>query len=141
MAMSTFFYPKAKVGIATGQIDLDTDTFYGLFVADAYTPGAGHQYRSDVTNELAAAGNYVTGGFALASVTCTLSGTEARFDAADMSIASATFTARGVVIYKRRGGASSADELVVALTFGADITATNGTFQVVFDATGIAGLT
>ena|SRR5664279_1497677 len=141
MTMATYFFPIAKVGIATGLIDLDTDTFYGMFVTDTYTPSAAHQYRSSVTNELAAAGNYVTGGFALASVTCALSGTEARFDAADMSVATATFTARGVVIYKHRGGASSADDLVCALTFGADITATAGTFAVVFDATGIAALT
>lgn len=141
MTMATYFYPIAKVGIATGLIDLDTDSFYGMFVTDTYTPSAAHNMRDDVTNELAASGNYVTGGFALASATCVLSGTEARFDAADMSIATATFTARGVIIYKRRGGASSADDLVCALTFGADITATAGTFAVAFDPTGIAALT
>lgn len=141
MTMATYFYPSAKLKIATGLIDLDTDSFYAMLVTDAYTPAAAHDFRDDVTNELAASGNYVAGGFALAGITVALSGTEARFDANDLSIASASFTARGCVIYKRRGGAASADELVSAHTFGADITSSGGTFVIAWDATGIDALT
>lgn len=143
MTMATYFYPNAKKDIGTGVIDLDTDTFGVMLVTDTYTPGSGHHYRSDVTNEVGNSGTYSAGGSTLASVTATLSGTELRFDAADPSWTSATITARGCVIYKKRGGASSADELVCALLFtgGADVVSTNGTFTVVFDATGIAALT
>ena len=41
-----------------------------------------------------------------------------------------TITARGEVIYKNRGGASSADELVYYNDFGSNITSTAGTFTV-----------
>jgi len=34
------------------------------------------------------------------------------------------------VVYKSRGGASSADELVCYLDFGSDVVSTNGTFSV-----------
>jgi hypothetical protein len=40
----------------------------------------------------------------------------------------ASITARGAVYYKRRGGLSSADELVAYIDFGGDITSTLGTF-------------
>lgn len=143
MTMATLFYPSAKRDIATGVIDLDTDTFGVMLVTDTYTPSTSHAKRSDITNEVGNSGTYAAGGSALASVTAALSGTELRFDAADPSWTSATITARGCVIYKRRGGASSADELVCALLFtgGADVVSTNGTFTVVFDSTGMAALT
>ena len=37
---------------------------------------------------------------------------------------------RAAVVYKRRGGASSADELVAYLDFGGDVTSTSGPFAV-----------
>ena len=45
---------------------------------------------------------------------------------------SSTITARAGVIYKSRGGASSADELVAYVDFGADVSSTSGTFIVTF---------
>jgi hypothetical protein len=49
---------------------------------------------------------------------------------AAVSWAASTITARGMVIYKSRGGASSADELVGYLDFGSDIISSGGTFSV-----------
>ena len=49
---------------------------------------------------------------------------------AAVSWASSTITARGMVIYKSRGGASSADELVGYLDFGSNISSAGGTFSV-----------
>ena len=43
---------------------------------------------------------------------------------------SSTITARAGVIYKSRGGASSADELVCYLDFGDDVSSSAGTFAV-----------
>lgn len=143
MTMATMFYPSAKVKIATGLIDLDSDTFKILLVTDTYTPSTAHDFRDDITNEVVGAG-YSAGGVALSGVSCVLSGTEARFDASvDPSWAASTITARGCVIYKSRGGAANADELVCALLFtgGVDVSSTNGTFTVQFDGTGIAALT
>jgi hypothetical protein len=44
------------------------------------------------------------------------------------SWATSTITARKAVIYKSRGGASSADELVCVIDFGSDVVSTAGTF-------------
>ena len=137
MTMATYIYPSFKRDVATGVIDLDTDTFGIMLVTDAYNPASGHAKRSDVTNEVAASGTYAAGGSALAGVTAALSGTDLKFDANDISWTGATITARGAVIYKRRGGASSADELVCALTFGSDVSSVSGTYTVQFNASGI----
>ena len=59
------------------------------------------------------------------------------FDADDITLSNATITARGAVLYKARGGVSSADELIAYLDFGADITSTAGNFNIAFDANGI----
>jgi hypothetical protein len=58
-----------------------------------------------------------------------VSGTTALTDFADASFSSATFTARGALIFN---DSASGDPSVVVLDFGADKTATNGTFTVVF---------
>jgi hypothetical protein len=47
-----------------------------------------------------------------------------------VSWASSTITARKLVVYKARGGASSADELVACVDFGADVTSTANTLSV-----------
>lgn len=142
MTMANVFFNSAKVAIATGQIDFDTDTFKLMLVTDAYTPDQDtHDYRNDVTNEITGTG-YTAGGATLASVTVTVDNTNNRavIDAADTAWTSASFTARGGVLYKARGGASSADELVCAITFGSDLTVTASTFTVQWNASGIITL-
>lgn len=136
--MSSLMYDSAKYDIATGAVDLDSDTFYGMLVTSAYTPNARtHAKRSDVTGEAAGAG-YTAGGQALTSVTATNDTTNDRlvFASADPSWSSSTITARGLVIYKRRGGAASADNLVCYCDFGADVTSTGGPFVVHCPAAG-----
>jgi hypothetical protein len=68
---------------------------------------------------------------ALTNVNPSASGTTALTDFADASFSSATFTARGALIFN---DTASGDPSVVVLDFGADKTATNGTFTVVFPA-------
>lgn len=140
--MANAIYNSFKYDNATGAIDLNTDTFKIMLVTSAYTPNIDtHTKRSDITNEVSGTG-YSAGGATLASVTVTNDTTNDRtvLDAADATWSSSTITARGGVIYKSRGGASSADELVCYLDFGADITSTAGTFTVAFNATGIMTL-
>jgi hypothetical protein len=43
--------------------------------------------------------------------------------------ATSTITARAAVIYKSRGGASSADELVCYVDFGGDVSSSSATFS------------
>jgi len=125
IAYDSFFQDMAK-----GNIDTDVDTFKVMLVTSTYTASkSAHAKRSDITNEVSGTG-YTAGGTAV-TVTPSLSGS----DRMDLTLGSvnwttATITARGAVVYKSRGGASSADELVCYLDFGADITSTAGTFTI-----------
>ena len=128
--MASLIYNSFLDDVFRGNIDCDTDTFYVLLTSSSYTEDKDtHDRRDDVTNELAASGNYVSGGF-VATVTVTKDTVNDRIDVSlgGITVASATFTARKAVYYKRRGGAASADELVAVNDFGSDVTATAGTF-------------
>jgi len=130
--MANAIYNSFKRDIMNGSIDLDTDTIKIMLVTSAYTPDVDtHSKRSSITNEVTGTG-YVAGGFALAnkSVIQSNSTNAGVFTADAINIPDATITARGCVIYKSRGGASSADELIAYGDFGADITSTNGIFTI-----------
>jgi hypothetical protein len=116
-----------------GRIDFDSDTFYVMLVTSTYTPDKDtHTKRSNVTNEVSGTG-YTAGGQAV-TVTTALDTANDRFDVSftDVTWPSSTITARAAVIYKRRGGAASADELVCYFDFVSDKTTTGGTFTLDF---------
>ena len=73
---------------------------------------------------------YTAGGKALTSVTPVLDGSTACCDFADISFTSASFTARGCLIYN----STNANKAVCAINFGADKTVTSGTFTIQFPA-------
>lgn len=133
--MASLIYNSCLNDMARGSIDFDTDTFKVMLVTSTYVPNKDtHTKRSDVTNEVSGTG-YSSGGTAS---TCTVTNDTAN-DRITMAFASvnwatATITARAAVIYKSRGGASSADELVAYVDFGADITSTADTFTVTFSS-------
>lgn len=125
--MASFPYNSTVDDMAEGRINFAADTFKCLLTTSGYTEDKdAHSKRSDVTNELAATGGYVAGGF---EVTVSV----ARDDANDrtnitlggFTVPSATITARKAVYYKSRGGAASADELVAVIDFGTDYGGTN----------------
>lgn len=128
--MASIVYNSCIDYVCKGSIDFDTDTFKMMLVTDAYTPSKSHDFRNDVTNEVTGTG-YTTGGNA-ATPTVTKDNTNNRVDVSwtITSWTSSTITARAGVIYKSRGGASSADELVGYVDFGSDISSTSGTFSV-----------
>lgn len=128
--MASLVYNSCIDYVCKGSIDFDTDTFKMMLVTDAYTPSKSHDFRNDVTNEVTGTG-YTTGGNA-ATPTVTKDNTNNRVDVSwtITSWTSSTITARAGVIYKSRGGASSADELVGYIDFGSDISSTSGTFSV-----------
>lgn len=130
--MASLIFDSFFADIAKGNVDCDTDTFKMLLVTATYSPNKGtHAKRSDVTNEVSGTG-YTAGGQTV-TVTVTNDTTNHRCDIGIGNPAgwtSSTITARAGVVYKSRGGASSADELVCYLDFGADVTSTSGTFSV-----------
>lgn len=137
--MADVIYTSFKRDIMNGAIDLDTDTIKVMLVTSSYTASASHTKRSDITNEVVGTG-YTAGGSALGSPTVTNVSTNGVFDANDVSWTTSTITARGAVLYKSRGGASSADELICYLDFGSDKISTAGTFLISWNASGILNL-
>jgi len=80
------------------------------------------------SNEVSGTG-YTAKGNALTSVTPALSTDTAVCDFADTSFTSASFTARGCLIFN---DSASGDPAVCAIDFGSDKTVTSGTFTIQF---------
>jgi hypothetical protein len=128
--MASLIYNSFIRDALVGNIDMDTDTFKVMLTTSAYTENKDtHTKRSDVTNEVTGTG-YTAGG---ASTTVTVAAVDTANDDVEITIgaaswATSTITARKAVIYKSRGGAASADELVCVIDFGSDVVSTAGTF-------------
>lgn len=124
-----------------GSIDLDTDTIKVALVTSSYTPDQDtHEDFADVTNEITGTG-YTAGGAALANkaVTKDTTDNEGVFDADDVTWSSSTITARGAVVYKDSGTASTS-WLVCYLDFGSDQSSSSGNFTIQWNAEGILNL-
>lgn len=129
--MASLIYNSAIDDMARGAIDADTDSFKAMLVTSSYSPNKDTDLkRSAVTNEVSGTG-YTAGGVAsVCTVTKDTANDKVTLSFAAVSWASSTITARALVIYKSRGGASSADELVCYVDFGSDVSSTGGTFSV-----------
>lgn len=130
--MPSLIYNSAVRDTATGAIDFDTDTFWAMLTTATYTENKDtHTKRSDVTNEVTGTG-YSAGGQV---ITVSVAAVDTANDRVVITIgpvswAASTITARKMVVYKRRGGAATADELVFVNDFGSDVISANGTFTV-----------
>lgn len=133
--MASLIYNSFLEDVTTGDMDLDSDTFYAMLVTATYTPNKDtHTKRSDVTNEVTGTG-YTAGGEEV-GVTVTKDTANDRLDVEfdNVSWTGATITARACVIYKYRGGLASADELVAYVDFGSNVSSTNAAFAVTFSS-------
>lgn len=135
MAIS-LIYNSCLEDLARGAIDFDTDTFKVMLVNATYaaiadeTKKDSHLKRSAVTANEVTGTNYTAGGVASTfSVTKDTANNRLDVTVGAVSWASATITAYGAVVYKSRGGADTADELVAYIDFGGAVTSTAGTFQ------------
>lgn len=114
----------------TGAVDIDTDTFKIMLVASAYSASKAHSKRNQVTNEVTGTG-YTAGGQAVVPTIAVSNTTNAlTITIPQVTWASSTITARGAWVYKSRGGAASADELVCYIDFLQDIVTSNQSFIV-----------
>lgn len=131
--MASIVFNSCIEDVLKGNIDFDTDTFYGMIVTSSYTPDKdAHTKRSDVTNEIVGTGYTAGGDETVVTVTPDDANDRVDVEFGDISWPGATFTGRGIVIYKARGGASSADELVAYVDWGSDKSATAATFIATF---------
>lgn len=140
--MANVIYNSFKRDIQNGSINLTADTINVMLVTSTYTPNIDtHTKRSDITNEVSGSG-YTSGGTALLTTVVSANTTTDKgvFDAADVSWTGSTITARGAVLYKARGGAATADELIAYLDFVTDKISSGGNFNLVFNANGVLTL-
>lgn len=141
MTMASGLYVLAfRDALDTSGIALDflSDAHKVALVLDAHTPNFDtHNDVADITNEVANGNGYTTGGKVLTGLVPTWglgSAGQLKYDlTTDQSWASASFTARGAIWY---ADALATNDLFLAQTFGADFTATNGTFTIQLDALG-----
>jgi hypothetical protein len=84
----------------------------------------------EITNTAGTA--YVAGGQALGNISPSTSGTTALTDFSDETWSSASFTARGAMIYNTTPTHTYTNPSVVILDFGSDKTAVAGDFTIVF---------
>ena len=128
------FLNALKNDLALDLDDTTADRFKVMLVTSSYTPNFGtHDFKSDVTNEVSGTG-YDAGGKSLTSVTLTQSGGTITFDAADLTWASSTITARAAVVYD---DSLTNDPLIAYIDFGADKSSSAGDFVLSFNASGI----
>jgi len=109
------------------------DTFkIALYTNSASFTAATTAYTStnEITNTSGSA--YTAGGGTLSNVNPTTSSTTAFTDFADEVWSSASFTARGALIYNTTPAHTYTNPTVVVLDFGSDKTASAGDFTVVF---------
>lgn len=126
MPISQAMCSSFKQQLFLGEHDLDTDIIkMALYISAATLDASTTVYTT--SNEVSSSGtNYAAGGNTLTGATVSLSGTTAFVDFADTSWSSATFTARGALIYN----SSKSNKAIAVLDFGSDKTSTSGTFTV-----------
>lgn len=131
MAITQAMCTSFKVALLNGEMDFSSDTTHvfkiALYTSSATLDATTTAYTA--TNEVANGNGYTTGGATLSiSVNPTSSSTTAYLDFSDVTWSTASFTARGALIYKDGGG----NPAVAVLDFGTDKTASSGNFVVQF---------
>ena len=135
MAISQAMCTLFKKDVLLGDHHLDSDNIYiALYTSSADLSAATDGYVT--SGEVANGNGYTTAGNALASKAVTENSTSGVFDAADPEWTSATFTARGALIYNKTLGdaSSNARGAIAVIDFGGDFTVAGGTFKIVFPA-------
>jgi hypothetical protein len=122
-------------------IDLSLTSHKWALYTNTATPNYSTDAAYSATNEIAGT-NYTAGGRAISvgggSPTVTESPTGTiMYDQNDMTWPTASFTARGAELY---ADALAGDSLIVGVTFGADYTATAGTFTIAWNVLGVLTL-
>lgn len=132
--MASFVFNSFWDDLSRSNIDADTDTFYMMLITTAGVAAANKDSwvkRSSVTSYDVTGSGYTAGGKA---VTCTVTKVTANdtetYVFAQTVWTTSSITAGGAVVYKRRGGADTADELVYLHDFAGDKTSSSGDFTV-----------
>lgn len=129
--MASIIHHKFIETALKADLDFDTASFKVFLLTSSYTPDKDHDFKNDSeANEVVGTG-YTAGGKAV-TVTVTRDTANDRIDislGAPADWTTSTITARYGQYYVSRGGASSADDLIATIDFGANITSTAGPFS------------
>jgi hypothetical protein len=126
MAITQCMTTSFKVDILKGDQDLLVDTLnIALYTSAANLDATTTAYTT--SGEVSGAG-YTAGGNVLTGTTVSSSGTTAFVSFTNSAWASATFTARGALIYN----SSQSNKSIAVLDFGTDQAVSSGTFTIQF---------
>ena len=135
MAITQAMCTSFKEDLFQKEQDLDTDTIKIALYTSSATLGASTTAYT-ATNEVSGTG-YTAGGETLTGATIGTSGTTAYVDFNDPEWTSASFTARGALIYN---DTTAGNNSIAVLDFGGDFTVSSGTFRIVFPAAGATAI-
>lgn len=142
--MASKLYGKFLLNAINGEVNWTSDDIKVMLVADTYTPDQdAHDYLDDVVaNEVSGTG-YTAGGATLASKTLTYdtANNYIILDAADVTWASSTITARYAVVYSDAGATNAQKVLIGYVDFGSNQSSSAGNFLITWDANGVARVT
>lgn len=117
------------IGTTVARGSTAADTFkIALYTSSATLDASTTAYTTSNETTNTAGSAYVAGGNTLTGATTSSSGTTGFADFSDSSWSSASFTARGALIYN----STQSNKSVVVLDFGSDKTASAGTFTIIF---------
>jgi hypothetical protein len=144
MAVTAKWFGSAFLSVFNKEVDFDTDTIKCALFTNAHAPDQDVDRYYDGAHgmtQVAQAGNYTTGGVALANKSMAYDGPSNVFkiDADDAVWATATITARYAVIYDDTPASNK--PLLCYIDFGEDVSSTNGEYRIAFDSAGIATVT
>ena len=130
------WYGGAFLKAFNKEIAWSTDTIKVMLCTSSYVPNRDtHVYKSDVTNEVTAAGSYSAGGATLTTKTITWDAVNHQMilDADDVSWAGGAPVARIAVIYDASPSTDATRPLLGYVDFGTDL----AVLTIAWDPTGI----
>lgn len=132
-------YGNFLLHMAKADVDFDTASLAAMLATSSYVPDFGvHEFRSDVTDEVAGTG-YTAGGLALTGVAVALDAVNSWVNIAADDADFGTLTVSGIaqlIVYVDTGS-SATDLLVSCHTLPAPRSVTAGNFTYKFAADGI----
>lgn len=133
MAITAGICNSYKAEILAGN-HTSAHTYKIALFTSAATLGEGTTAYSTSNEVSTVASGYTAGGATLSGFAVNLDTSVAILDFADVTYSTATFSARGGLIYN----ASVGNKAVCVLDFGSDIAASNGSFTITFPSSGAA---
>lgn len=143
MAVTARLYGQAPLHAFSKKIDYLNDDITVTLHTVTYVPDQdNNDFADDLTNEVSGTG-YTAGGKSLASKTLTYTSATntTTADAADLQWTGSSFSARSAAIKDNSPGTAATKPLIAYQLSDADITASGGNFDLVWNAAGIFSFT